>query len=94
MFERFNTPEELFGFKLGSALTIEQKLVGVLEDLEANAQRDDRKSACRDHRDENRQNLANLEQCFTLLGEEVDGSRRRTWRRRSRRAFAQYLRLP
>jgi ferritin-like metal-binding protein YciE len=74
MFERFNTPEELFSFKLGSALTMEQKLVGILGDLEAGAQRDDVKRAFRDHRDETRQHVANLEQCFTLLDEEVDDS--------------------
>lgn len=74
MFERFNTPEELFSFKLGSALTMEHKLVGVLEDLETRAQRDDIKRAFRAHRDETRQHVANLEQCFTLLGEEVDDS--------------------
>jgi ferritin-like metal-binding protein YciE len=74
MFERFNTPEELFSFKLGSALAMEQKLVGVLEELEAHAQRDDIKRAFRDHRDETRQHVANLEQCFTLLGEDVDDS--------------------
>lgn len=74
MFERFNTPEELFSYKLGSALTMEQKLVGVLEDFEASAQRDDIKRAFRDHRDETRQHVANLEQCFMLLGEEVDDS--------------------
>jgi ferritin-like metal-binding protein YciE len=74
MFERFDTPEELFSFKLGSALKMEQKLVGVLENLEASAQRDDIKRALRDHRDETRQHVANLEQCFTLLGQEVDDS--------------------
>lgn len=74
MFERLNTPEELFSFKLGSALTMEQQLVGVLEDLEASAQHDDIKRALRDHRDETRQHVANLEQCFTLLGQEVDDS--------------------
>lgn len=74
MLERLNTPEELFSFKLGSALTMEQKLVGVLEDLETSAQRDHIKRAFRDHRDETRQHVANLEQCFALLGEEVDDS--------------------
>ncbi len=68
MCERFTTPEELFSFKLGSALTMEQKLVAVLEDLEASAQRDEIKRAFRDHRDETRQHVANLEQRFTLLG--------------------------
>lgn len=72
MFERFNTPEELFSFKLGSALTMEQKLVGVLEDYEASAQREDIKRAFRDHRDETQRHVVNLEQCFTLLGVEID----------------------
>jgi ferritin-like metal-binding protein YciE len=74
MFERFNTPEELFSFKLGSTLTMEQKLIGVLEDLETSAQRPDIKRALRHHRDETRQHIANLEQCFTLLGQDVDDS--------------------
>jgi ferritin-like metal-binding protein YciE len=74
MFERFNSPEELFSFKLGCARAMEQKLVGVLEDLEASAQRDDIKRARRDHRDKTLQHVANLEECFTLPGEEVDDS--------------------
>jgi hypothetical protein len=39
MFERLNTPEEIFTFKLGSALTMEQKLVEVLGELEEHANR-------------------------------------------------------
>ena len=42
---RFTTPEELFSFKPGSALTMEQELVGVVEDLQASAQRDNIKRA-------------------------------------------------
>jgi riboflavin biosynthesis pyrimidine reductase len=34
MFERSTTPDELFSYKLGSALTMEHKLVGILEELE------------------------------------------------------------
>ncbi len=47
--------------------------MGVLEDFETSAQRDDIKRAFRNHRDEARQHVANLEQCFALLGE-VDDS--------------------
>ena len=39
MFEHLNTPEEIFSFKLGSALSMEQKLVEVLGELEDQAQR-------------------------------------------------------
>src|SRR6185312_10056249 len=53
---------------------MEQQLGGVLEDLEAGAQHDDIKRALRDHRDQTRQHVANVEQCFRLLGQEVDDS--------------------
>ena len=69
MFEHLNTPEEIFNFKLGSALSMEQKLVEVLEELEANARRDDIKQALRTHRDQTRQHVTNVEQCCKLLGE-------------------------
>jgi ferritin-like metal-binding protein YciE len=74
MFEHLNTPEEIFSFKLGSALSMEQKLVEVLEELEGHAQRTEIKRALRIHRDETRQHVANVEQCFELLGEDVDDS--------------------
>jgi ferritin-like metal-binding protein YciE len=74
MFERLDTPEEIFSFKLGAALTMEQKLIEVLEDLEDLAQRDEIKQALREHRKETRQHVTNIEQCFRLLGEEVDDS--------------------
>ncbi|HWF31596.1 MAG TPA: ferritin-like domain-containing protein [Solirubrobacteraceae bacterium] len=74
MFEKLDTPEEIFSFKLGAALTMENKLVEVLEELEEEAQRTEIKQALRDHREETRQHVANLEQCFRLLGEEIDDS--------------------
>ena len=74
MFERLNTPEEIFSSKLGSALTMEQKLVDVLEELEEHANRDEIKRALREHRVETRQHVTNIEQAFKLLDEEVDDS--------------------
>lgn len=74
MFERLNSPEEIFSFKLGSALTMEQKLVETLEELEQHAHREDIKKALAHHREETRQHAANIEKCFKLLGEEVDDS--------------------
>jgi ferritin-like metal-binding protein YciE len=71
MFEHLNTPEEIFSFKLGSALSMEQKLVEVLEELEQHAQREEIKHALAEHRQETRQHIAKVEQCFELLGEEV-----------------------
>ena len=74
MFEHFNTPEEIFSFKLGSAHKMEKKLIDVLEELEEAAQRDEIKRALREHREETRQHAMNIEQCFVLLGEEIDDS--------------------
>jgi ferritin-like metal-binding protein YciE len=74
MFEKLENPEQIFSFKLGAALTMEQKLVDVLEELEQEAQRPEIKQALREHREETRQHAANLERCFELLGEEVDDS--------------------
>ncbi len=74
MFERLNTAEEIFSFKLGSALTMERKLVEVLEELEEHANRDEIKRALREHREETRQHVTNVEQCFKLLDEDVDDS--------------------
>jgi ferritin-like metal-binding protein YciE len=71
MFEHLNTPEEIFSFKLGSALSMEQKLVEVLEELEQHAQREEIKHALAVHRQETLQHIAKVEQCFELLGEEV-----------------------
>jgi ferritin-like metal-binding protein YciE len=74
MFEKLETPEEIFSFKLGATLTMEKKLVEVLEELEEEAQRSEIKQALREHREETRQHVANVEQCFKLLGEETDDS--------------------
>jgi ferritin-like metal-binding protein YciE len=74
MFEHFNTPEEIFNFKLGSAHSMEKKLLEVLEELEQAAHRDEIKQALRSHREETRQHAMNIEQCFALLDEEIDDS--------------------
>lgn len=74
MFEKLETPEDIFSFKLGAALTMERKLVEVLEELEEEAQRPEIKQALREHREQTRQHAVNLEQCFKLLDEEIDDS--------------------
>ena len=74
MFEHLNTPEEIFDFKLGSALKMEETLVGVLEELEGAANRDEIKQALSAHRVETLEHVSNIKQCFGLLGLEVDDS--------------------
>lgn len=74
MFERLNTPEEIFSFKLGSALTMEKTILGMLEDLQQHAQRDELKAALNKHAQETKQHVANIEKSFEMLGEDVDDS--------------------
>lgn len=74
MVEKLTTPEEIFSFKLGSALTMEKTVLGMLGDLEENAQRDELKQLFHHHADETREQIANIEKSFELLGENVDDS--------------------
>jgi ferritin-like metal-binding protein YciE len=74
MFEHLNTPEEIFSFKLGAALKMEHTVLGMLGDLKEHAQRPELKQLFSHHADETRQQIANLERSFELLGEKVDDS--------------------
>lgn len=71
MFEHFRTPAEIFFYRLGSALTMEHDSLEILGDMEKAAMRSDVVDLFRDHADETRQQIGNLEQCFAILGEAV-----------------------
>ena len=71
MFERFDTPEEIFSYKLGSALSMERQLVDLLERLEKCTLREEIRHPLAVHREETLQHIANIKHCFELLGEEV-----------------------
>jgi ferritin-like metal-binding protein YciE len=74
MFDKLNNQRELFGHKLGAALTMEQDVLDMLGDLEQKAQRDELKQQFRHHAQETRQQIDNIEQVFRALGEEPDDS--------------------
>jgi ferritin-like metal-binding protein YciE len=74
MFERFNTPEELFNFKLGSALTMERDIVEMLDSLIEESHGDGLKQVLRTHQAETRGHVGNVEEAFRALGWEVDDS--------------------
>jgi ferritin-like metal-binding protein YciE len=74
LFDKLNNPREVFGHKLGSALTMEQNVLEMLGDLEDKAQRDELKQQFRHHADETRQQISNIEQSFRAMGEEPDDS--------------------
>jgi ferritin-like metal-binding protein YciE len=74
MFDKLNNPREAFGHKLGSALTMEQDVLDMLDNLESEAQSDQLKQQFRHHAEETRQQIDNIEQAFRALGEEPDDS--------------------
>jgi ferritin-like metal-binding protein YciE len=74
MFERLNTPQELFSFKLGAALTMENNVLEMLGKLEEESQSDQLKQQFRHHAEETQQQIRNIEQAFHALGQEPDDS--------------------
>jgi hypothetical protein len=72
MFDKFETPRELFAYKLGSALKMEDVVLETLGKLEANAQSEELKGQFRHHAAETRQQIANLKQVFATLDEKPD----------------------
>ena len=74
MFERFNTPQEAYNFKLGAALKMENTVLEILEDNADTAQDDKVKQLFRHHHEETKQHVANLEQVFGAFGWDVDDS--------------------
>jgi ferritin-like metal-binding protein YciE len=74
MFERLNSPEEMYNYKLGAALKMERTVLEMLEDNADNSQSDTVAQLFRHHQDETRQQITNLEQAFAALGWDVDDS--------------------
>jgi ferritin-like metal-binding protein YciE len=75
MFERLNTPEEAFNYKLGAALKMEHTVLDkILDDSIDEAKDDQLKQLFRHHADETRQQIRNLEEVFAAFGWEVDDS--------------------
>jgi ferritin-like metal-binding protein YciE len=75
LFERLNTAQEAYNFKLGAALKMEHTVLEKILDDSIDVAQDERlKNLLRHHQDETRQHIANLEQVFGLFGWEVDDS--------------------
>jgi ferritin-like metal-binding protein YciE len=72
MFERLNTPDEAFGFKLGATLKMERTVLEILDDGIEHAQDEKVRELLRAHRSESEQHVANVEEAFTTLGWDVD----------------------
>jgi ferritin-like metal-binding protein YciE len=74
MFEKLNSPNEVFSYKLGAALKMENTVLEMLGTLEEKSQREQLKRQFGHHADETRQQIRNLEQAFASLGEQPDES--------------------
>jgi ferritin-like metal-binding protein YciE len=74
MFEKLETPNELFTYQLGAALKMEQTVLDMLGDLQEKSQHQELKQQFRHHAEETQQQIRNIEQAFSALGEEPDDS--------------------
>jgi ferritin-like metal-binding protein YciE len=74
MFERLNTPQEAYNFKLGAALKMEQTVLDMLEKNAGEAQDAKVAEAFRHHHAETQEHVRNLEEAFRLFGWDVDTS--------------------
>jgi len=69
-----NSPEEAYNFKLGATLTMERKVLEILESSIDEAQFEHVAAALREHLEESREHVRNVEEAFRLMGWEVDDS--------------------
>jgi ferritin-like metal-binding protein YciE len=74
MFERLNSPEEAFEFRLGAALKMEKTVLEILDDAIGSAREERVRSLLSEHRAETEQHVRVIEEAFGLLGWEVDDS--------------------
>ena len=66
------TPHELFVHKLGAALTMEETILDMLENLQEEASDPTLQRNLKQHHQETQQHVANLQQIFRALGEEPE----------------------
>jgi ferritin-like metal-binding protein YciE len=69
---KIESPRELFVHTLGAALTMEETILGMLEELAEKANDPQLKQNLRAHRRETEQQVHNLERAFQALGVEQD----------------------
>jgi ferritin-like metal-binding protein YciE len=74
MFERLNTPQEAYNFKLGAALKMEQETLKILEANIKEAQDDQVRGLFEHHHDETEGQIGKLEDVFASFGWEPDTS--------------------
>lgn len=71
MFEHFTTPDEIFHYKLGQALTMEYEALELLGEMEKGAMRSDVGELFHEQAQETQQRIGNVRQCFAMMGSEA-----------------------
>lgn len=74
MFERLNTPEEAYNYRLGAALKMERTVLEILEVNVKNAENNLVAELLGSHLEESRTHPLTVESAFGLLGWEIDNS--------------------
>lgn len=69
---KIETPKELFVHKVGAALTMEETILEMLEELHEEASDPQLQRNLQQHHKETQQHVANLQQVFQALGEEPE----------------------
>ena len=69
---KVETPSRLFTYKLGAALTMEETILGMLEELEEEASDSKLKQQLGQHHQETQQHVQNLRQIFDALGKQPE----------------------
>ena len=69
---KIESPRELFVHQLGAAYKMENEILGMLEELEQEAQSQKLKQQLSHHRQETKQQVHNLERAFQALGKEAE----------------------
>jgi ferritin-like metal-binding protein YciE len=72
VFDKLDNSQELFTYKLGAALTMEHTVLDMLGDLEEKAHDPQLKQQFHHHAQETQQQIRNIEQAFTAMGEEPE----------------------
>ena len=74
MFEyvKVHNPQELFAFKLGAALTMENTVLDMLGELQEEARAGELKQQLRHHAEETQAQIRNIRQAFEALGQEAE----------------------
>jgi ferritin-like metal-binding protein YciE len=72
MFEKYESSNDLFTYKLGCALKMENTVVDMLDRLQAAAQSEKLRDQLRLHQEQTRQQISNIERAFASVGEDPD----------------------